>query len=126
MQLRALSLVVFVATQAVAGGLTSAIHLCSQETKRDTCRCQHQQEQTSDLDAFRKLDCCKTSTVTAQAIEPVAADFRAQATQVAAPGALPVPFVLQVLPAPRAPSTWLVSGPAQGPPIFLKTHSLLN
>lgn len=126
MQLRALSLVVFVATQAVAGGLSSAVHLCSQETKRDTCKCQHAQEQTAELDAFRRLDCCKTSTVTAQPLESATADFRLQATSIAAPVALPVPFLLQAPEAVPAPRAFQVSAPSQGPPIFLKVHSLLN
>ncbi len=124
MQLRALSLVVFVATQALAGGLSSAVHLCSLETKRDTCKCQHEQEKTAELDAFRRLDCCKTSTVTAQPLESATVDFRFQATSVAAPPvALPVPFLLQVPSAPRAVQ---VNEPLQGPPIFLKVRSLLN
>lgn len=126
MQLRAVTLVVFVATQAVAGGLSSAVHLCSQETQPDTCRCQHAKAQTAELDAFRKLDCCKTSTVTAQALESVTADLRAQATQVAAPVALPVLFVQPVPPAPRQPLAWQVDAPSQGPPIFLKVQALLN
>ena len=64
--------------------------------------------------------------MTAQPLESATADFRLQATSIAAPVALPVPFVLQAPEAPPTPRAFQVSAPSQGPPIFLKVRSLLN
>jgi hypothetical protein len=126
MQLRALGLVVFVATQAVAGGVTGAVHLCRATPKQHACRCQHAKQQTDDTTAVRRLDCCETRAVEAKSVTAAAADFRTQASHVAAPPAQPVAFLALAAPAPRAPAAWTVSPPSQGPPLFLKLRSLLN
>lgn len=126
MSLRALGLVVLVATQAVAGGVSGVVHLCSMEAKRDTCRCKHREQQTAHLTAFRKHDCCKTSTVEAAAPLAATAELRAPCPGVSAPPTPPVRLGEAPPAAPRAPLARQPASPSQGPPIFLRVQALLR
>lgn len=124
---RAAMLLALLATQALASGLTSVVHLCSMESKPDTCRCQHTRQAEAPV-AIRKHDCCKTELVQAPAAGPSLTDLRGQGTQVALPlTPAVVRFAALARPDDALPRLAQRGAPPEhGPPIFLRVHSLLN
>lgn len=131
MHFRAITLLLVFSTQALAAGLTSVVHLCSQQTRPNACPCAHgkkaqaKNKQTPPFNV-QKGECCKSQVVRGDELPPL--------TQHAAPDttvAAPVTPVVAWLPLPgpvAAPVTvrWTTATPAQGPPVYLQLRALLN
>jgi hypothetical protein len=125
--LRALPLLLLFATQALASGVTSVVHLCTKTARPNACRCPGKNPAEAP-DGLKKGDCCLVKVVRGESPLPSTARLDAppsEAPQATAP-------VLAWLPLPegeREPAVavaWLPAAPAQGPPIYLQLRSFLN
>ncbi len=128
--LRLFTLVLLLGWQALASGVGNLGHFCHKqvETRASECHCPHAAmlaEQDPDGQATLRMDCCEAphwelpAAVLADASHPV--------PLLAAPPALPSTAVTVRAPERRhvpAPIAWDTPR-GQGPPVFLRTRSLL-
>ena len=127
-RLRAFGLTLFLGWHFVAGGVGSLLHTCRMAAAMSStasCKCAHDKHARDGADQLLRSDCCSQELVRAD-LKPA---LRESVRSVEG-----TPF-LAVLPSPTpgeatdVPSLQLrairISAPSQGPPIFLKTRSIL-
>lgn len=130
MKLRALPLLLLFATQALASGVTSVVHLCTKTARPNACRCPGKKaaEGHQLAEVVKKGDCCLVKVVRGESPLPSTARLDAPPSEVA-PAIAPVLAWLPLPEGEREPAVavaWLPAAPAQGPPIYLQLRSFLN